>query len=1681
MKKSIKKGISVGVSAITVASPVLNNAKMVLADTVEPATSSTDRIMEIDNTSVSLSNKTSANPYFAYDSVSKTAYVKGGTVATFKIAASNLKSPLQKIQLLKDTKVLLETSKEGEISLSCPLEDIPSGGSVKVRYKFKDGTFKDVVFYDYFKKSKIDLKNIVVDKNAPSVTLDDKVWENDTVHNDYHNGNLHFKFSYNKNKEQFNNLIPNVLGGNGYKFKLFVNGEDYAYNTKAWVVKANDNTGKLDITLNPKELLVAPNGNADIRIVIADNVGNETVFEERVKFDFTSPEIVGTLSTEFKDIDGTVHIKKGDEAIKINYTATDSESGVKKVTLIKDGQEYETTEASGYYTLTEGSAYSFKVEDNLGNEKTYKLSEVVQGLKDNFIFDKAPSISATINGEAIKDTWYKDKAKLVISFSDDKGLDNAKISINGEAIKSTINFNGNKSHEFKSDLATELANPSGNITIKCELTDLVGHVTTYNVTAKVDTSIPSIKNFRMGKINIVDGVGYANKDIEINGDIENSKSGVSKVEILRGNNVVAERLPYTITQDGSYSIRLTDNAGHIVTKTIGDLLGNSLANIKMDKVKPIINRVEGYNPKLSKDGVNWYTSVPTLKVNVEDDNLQSLTFKVNGKVTKEVNSGASNGIYAIPLESNKDGVYNVEVIAVDKAENTTKDTYTFNVDSSEPSLEKGTLSKHSDKTFGVFFENKPSVSVIGLDKNGIGIESYSLYNAEGRLLENNKTGVFELDNGEFFVKAVDKLGNESDLISLKDLFNLKSNKFIIDKQCASVEVSKPKGAIKGFFSTKNLSYGIHITDNEAIDTVKVYINDTLVNSYSAGSIVKELNLDSDISKVYSKDGEYSIRIEVKDCVGNSTVWRDSVKIDTTAPTIEKFIISGKGYKEGKDINGSDKYGFFIDGKTDIEVKVSDGEFSSGLAMLLYSLRDSNGNIVKKDSTEIVNGIAKIKIDDNFKGFISACAVDNVGNTGEYSSPDGIISEDGNTHINTCMLDISLPKTDTVDSNGTLLYNNDVTLTINAKDISSGLRSVTWGIGNDTSEKIEIDNNGKIVKGNGVILSTDKNLVTGISKKVTISGSKNAYNVWVKIEDRAGHISTLNRDLSIDKDKPVINVVYDNTEQDNYYSKTRKAKVTIKDRNFNPNTTKFSGVLDKVGNWSKVDESTWVCDLEFSNDNKYKWSLDSVDRAGNKADTYNSEEFVIDTTAPDLKVTFDNNSSENGNYYKAKRVATISIVDKNFDSSLVKLDGAEAISGWSSNGDTHTATVVFDKDGEYNLSAVVVDKAGNTSSKFNSGAFIIDTTSPELTVSGVQDGISYKKNISFKINMSDTNIDTTKSSFTLVGRSNGSMPLEGKIEGTSGELTFKGVSQEKVFDDFYTLNGVVYDKAGNSKEVKINFSINRYGSSYDFIQEGLLNNVVSEIKGIEIEETNVDRLDTNNYRIVVIKDGKEINIDKKYIRVEETGGGTGNWVYRYYVDGKAFTEDGKYQIQVFSKAFDSSENSSLTEEYTFIRDTTNPEVIISGIESNKTYKETSRKVNIEVRDLSGVAEIKALLNGKEVSLSEEDGMYTLVIPESSSKQSLSIEVVDKAGNKSLVEIKDVLISSNFVVSTVNNSLFKWISGSIALVVLFLLGVLFKKRKDKKDEESDLAKKHAKMYQDSITGSSSSSSSNSTLNR
>lgn len=128
--------------------------------------------------------------------------------------------------------------------------------------------------------------------------------------------------------------------------------------------------------------------------------------------------------------------------------------------------------------------------------------------------------------------------------------------------------------------------------------------------------------------------------------------------------------------------------------------------------------------------------------------------------------------------------------------------------------------------------------------------------------------------------------------------------------------------------------------------------------------------------------------------------------------------------------------------------------------------------------------------------------------------------------------------------------------------------------------------------------------------------------------------------------------------------------------------------------------------------------------------------AIDVTKPEINISYNNNSVDSESLFKADRVATIAVTERNFKSDNVKIkitntDGViPAVSGWKKTGGTGnlddtiwTATIPYTADGDYEFSIEYTDLADNRSdgAVYAAGTqvpekFTVDKTLPVIDVS-----------------------------------------------------------------------------------------------------------------------------------------------------------------------------------------------------------------------------------------------------------------------------------------------------------------------------------------------------------------------------
>lgn len=865
---------------------------------------------------------------------------------------------------------------------------------------------------------------------------------------------------------------------------------------------------------------------------------------------------------------------------------------------------------------------------------------------------------------------------------------------------------------------------------------------------------------------------------------------------------------------------------------------------------------------------------------------------------------------------------------------------------------------------------------------------------------------------------------------------------------------------------------------------------------------------------FKKDANYTWSVSYKDKAGNpnmtpntgTSITPFTFTVDTKAPTgtIKATTAEGREVVWEK-LRGTLTFGIWSKEHIGITGTARD-ETSVAVDKVEYykvtatSATDGTKALTKTQLDEVTSWKPftnlKVKKDEQFVVYVKI--TDPAGNY-TYISTNGLIIDRQAPLAESVAPEVSVEPKQPVNG----LYKGDVKVDIKVTDpmtggTYSGLKKIWY----------EVKNMGEITQGGQdkplyefqKTNPKQKELCQTWTGSIMIDSTLNNSNdveVIVYAQDNSLNGSDKTVALKIDITKPTILVSYDNNiaDSESFFKEDRTATVVVTERNFDPkdvmiDITNTDGVIPAISGFSKTKEGTgnmddtqWTATIKYTVDGDYTFDVEYTDLANNICDdvtfasgTICSKEFTIDHTLPVIDVTYDNNASLNGNYYKEARTATIIITEHNFSADRVTVtqtatdDGAErttpAISGWRSEGDRHTATINYSTDGKYSFDISVDDKAGNSSEDYTEDMFIVDTTMPTLTISGITDKSANSGDVIPVITYSDTNYIAEQVTISLTGANRKQVEIQGKYtnEHNGRTFTFDNFEKNKEIDDIYTLTASLTDKAGNMTTETINFSVNRFGSTYGISEatEKLNGTYVKKPIDVVVTETNTNELKNikitlfKNNETLVLKEGEDYKI-----KVE---GGNGTWYhYTYTVDAKNFTEDGVYGLTFHSEdeAGNVAENTLDTKEkeIRFGVDATKPNIIVANLENGITYDLENMTVDMFISDNLLLSSIIVYLDdytkpyktwtAEEIAtIVAENERFTFDISgDSKSAHKVKVVAIDTAGNEHYEEIVDFFITTDVWVRYYNNKPVFWgtIAGVVILIGVIVFSVVYKRKK------------------------------------
>lgn len=1384
--------------------------------------------------------------------------------------------------------------------------------------------------------------------------------------------------------------------------------------SKANVADFDESTGKASFTTTNEEF------SGIYYIWAEDKVGNVSTTSVEINVDTTKPTI-----DNFKFTAATLNAydygtySNGNITVKI--TASDGgnvQSGAKEITFNGEHKAVDTYgKAEFEITSADKIPVSATVTDNAGN-----VSEVTVPTADNSnvksnlvtISSDTPKVTVKIgdNSNLIKYDpenngviWFNGDADFTVDIEDKKGIKNITVELNGEKIKTVKDSDNNDVNLIENDKSVDFAagdtailsktlkvntalngdkyKKTGQNVIKVTVTNVANNSNNPSENDKlyIDTTKPDITNFAFNTsesfvnklLNILTFGAYSNEKVEVKVTAKDNDdtSGINSITLYGkdANDVNAD-----------YKALASAN------------LGTKDENGKFKKDKDG-NVIKSDNIVANSDGT--YTATFTLPKDVVETEKGKtyLDVLLSAKAIDNVDNETDNFVAVTDKNSNiKAQGLMIETVkpqatitcptpAQDKnsATGDNNDWYSgdvdFEINIQDPENEgsfSGIASVAISQKVGNDFE------AVTVDKKGNAIESdYTDSKTSSVSYTLNTSSLKMNDDGSYTIKvdATDNAGNVMDSVTktiYKDIsiptvkdFKFTAKGYAFDKSVDSANTAPVEETSYGYYFIKDTEVTVTADDGQPSSGVKSITYYT-VDKDGTKSEEKTVLVNKDNQITFTVKANFKGQIYAKAC-------------DNVGHTPKSFSKPNGAVIESPDLHTQ---------TSAIKYTLKDSKDSNGV-----DIKDEKGNNLYGADTTV-----DVEIADTYSG------------------------------IRKIDWEIVSPFDDKKQA-GTVTVDNSGKVTSVAK---KGYSDDCLGDWVATGEP-------------------NTNLIVNLKNTIKVSNDSNNIQIKFTLTDRAGNVTKdVVQTLSIDKTAPKIAVQMnenDDKEFEGYFTGSRTADIYVYERNFSQSdvvfdvkrtddnnkqtnvspksnfkyvgtqvvndreyfvykmTTKFKADGDYNFKISACDITSHIANTQsvnYKTDNKgVKFSDDKTNDyiAQNDNDRAIDISFTIDNTNPVVSVSYDNNTAANEKYFNAYRTATLTVVEHNFSTAASRIiykrtslkDGSSitepAVSSWSRKGNTYTATIKYNADGDYTFDMQVIDKAGKKDKgvKYSGTAvkdFTVDTTIAKPSIKGVENGKSYKGSVLPKISFNDINFANSEIKLLRTRKNEINKDVTSEFIKASknakggsfsaNEDTFKKLQEN---DGIYTLSVSISDKAGNKSSETVKFTVNRFGSVYalnKYLVNDLNNSYVRSIdNNLVITEYNPDKLVKGTLDVVVTRDGSPVEYGDGQLTVNPVVNSTvqigqsGWYQYNYtiskdlFVDANGKPIDGIYKIYVSSEdeVGNKSENINYKDaDIMFRLDTTAPSLkSVSGLEKS-VVKATKLDVNYEIFDSIGIKSI-----------------------------------------------------------------------------------------------------------------------------
>lgn len=1142
---------------------------------------------------------------------------------------------------------------------------------------------------------------------------------------------------------------------------------------------------------------------------VVDNAGNVSEKTTKIQIDRAKPVI-----TEFKVSLDKEWVNKKDEAVTVSFKANDNEgdyvSGIAKVYVDVDDEKHQIQVVNGKYNYTftdeQDKEHTFYVVDTAGNV-TSKTTRIKIDKTKPVIEEKSVEIvdedNNVVNMTRLKWCIIHNK-DVKIRVEVDSVTDGDNASASGVYSVKLITTKEN-SYELKKK---ELNGDYYEFTIPSELLALevlhenIRFVVTDNAANKseeyklkdltknksnsddilIDKTKPNIRDFVLTDAPYTDSEGrrwYNTPNIKASAYFEDTAkkgetaSGLESIQISALNSKTTESDKAWGIKNRTYSV-ISDKSDLNADGTIEfratatDLAGNKAdtkeAIAYVDTVAPVVNKISVNGVEVSNNG---------------------------GKYAVEAfgNSARRVEISASDISGNKSGISGLQSI-----------TYIL-FDENGKEIRKETVNV-SGNSASISFDISPNFKGY--------IKAFAKDNVDN---EGAKT------KSRLVVVENSSKHNETSNISIK--LPQTSKKDSGGNNLYNNDIDVQFSVSDSYSGVKSVSYTIK--DRNGENTVTV--GDMSVDK-------KDGNINTELSKtirVGNNENDIKLTVTIEDNAGNKSSKDVTFSIDKTAPTIE---VTFDNNNRNRNYSDSEYY------KADRTATVTITERNFNAADVKAAITGlSSGNPTISSFTTVAGStpdqtkhVAKVTFSKDADYTMSIDFTDMAGNRASQYKSNKFTIDKTKPVIGEIKLSPS--------PSNSKYFNEDVTVsvTVNEHNFDSSLVKFTSIKG--TLPKIPKSD----WKDDG-----DKHTVSFKLK------AEDIYSFRVGMTDKAVNAAAdkTQSEIVLDKTKPSVEIAgVKDKKAYGYNDKDKVAPVfTFSDTNIDTEnvsykiykisqdgsktdvTSKFDSTKSNVKNGAMT-----VSFNEFKStsdvDGLYTIEISSKDLAGNEnSDTkvfsvnrYGSS-FVIDDSMKDLihsyiskgedvKVKIINVnkiSAENTTVtvtYNGTNITLKSGADYTFSTI------SESDEGWCEYEVTINKAV-FEKDGSYSVKVTAVDEANNTSTNTDDAHvssdeapkidFYVDTTKPEVTITGAEKDAVYKEvTKQITVTVEDANIDADNLADVLDIQVNGEAVTNYEAEDDAGTVTAKFT----VKGDKITIKASAVDKAGNKSDIEeLSFRLN----------------------------------------------------------------------------------------------------------------------------------------------------------------------------------------------------------------------------------------------------------------------------------